>query len=80
MVLRTLDHIQYPTSSLSAADQARLDALGLPVVNGMLALGMERVVGQQFYVALTANPNAARALHGSPVADRRTDLDHQGGE
>ncbi|WP_129627691.1 CHAT domain-containing protein [Candidatus Oscillochloris fontis] len=58
LVLRALDLLQYPDSGFTGTEEARLAALGIPLLNATTA----RVVGQQLYQALTADPQAAQAL------------------
>ena len=62
LVVRALEYLQAPTSALSAADLTRLADLGLPTADGMVIPGLERVVGEQLYAALTADANAAQLL------------------
>jgi len=62
LVVRALDRLQYPSTSLLPTETARLGVLGLPVVDGGLAELGHRAVGRALYQALVADPRGAQAL------------------
>jgi hypothetical protein len=74
LIVRALDHLQHPSTSLTSADITRLEALGLPLDSGFLSKAAHRAVGEQLFLALTRDPAAARALGSARNAAAREGL------
>ncbi len=62
LVIAALDELQSARRGFSAAELARLAALGLPVEEGILHAQAHQAVGRAIFTALTADPEGDKAL------------------
>lgn len=75
LVVRALDELQRPQGAFAADELERLAGLGLPIEHGLLQQTAHCAVGRAIYKAITAHPDALRALatiRNVAIANSRT--------